>query len=57
MQVQAMDCKDITQVQCAASHIMALTSSGYVFTWGCNKQGNLGHGTSSSLRDYSVVCG
>ncbi len=34
----------ITAVQCGASHSMALTSSGKVYSWGKNTQGQCGHG-------------
>ena len=44
--VQALEGKHITQVQCGQYHTMALTSSGYVFTWGSTKHGQLGHGKS-----------
>ena len=32
--VKALQGRHITQVQCGVSHTMALTSGGYVFTWG-----------------------
>ena len=56
-QVQALECKYITQVQCGCQHTMALTSSGYVFTWGI-----LSHSIGCTipslvegLRDHNVV--
>jgi alpha-tubulin suppressor-like RCC1 family protein len=36
--VQALVGKYMTQVQCGHFHTMALTSSGYVFTWGVQKR-------------------
>jgi alpha-tubulin suppressor-like RCC1 family protein len=66
--VQALKDKDIIQVQCGLNHTMALTSSGYVFTWGWaeDESGVLGHGNVKSkclsipclvegLREHSVV--
>ena len=64
--VNALDGKHITQVQCGSYHtIMALTSSGYVFTWDYSGNGRLGHGKSKlwlsipclveGLRDHNVV--
>ena len=47
--VHALEGKHITQVQCGQHHTMALTSSGYVFTWGCGGNGRLGN--SSLLRN------
>jgi RCC1 and BTB domain-containing protein len=53
--VQALVGKDITQVQCSDVHTMALTSSGYVFTWGNVKRAVLGHG-NINLKCFSVPC-
>jgi hypothetical protein len=47
--------KHITQVQCDSCHTMALTSSGYVFTWGKAEFGVLGHG-NVNLKQFSVPC-
>jgi RCC1 and BTB domain-containing protein len=63
---QALEGKHITQVQCGEDHTMALTSSGYVFTWGYAENGQLGHGKSKleccsvpylleGLREHNVV--
>jgi RCC1 and BTB domain-containing protein len=46
--VQALEGKHITQVQCDGRHTMALTSSGYMFTWG------YGHGNNSKLDSCSI---
>jgi hypothetical protein len=65
-QVQALVGKHITQVQCGNFQTMALTSSGYVFTWGNTENGELGHGNVKpkclsfpclveGLREYNVV--
>jgi alpha-tubulin suppressor-like RCC1 family protein len=53
--VQALEGKHITQVQCGSFHSMALTSSGYVFTWGNAEDGQLGHG-KSKLKWCSIPC-
>jgi hypothetical protein len=64
--VQALEGKYITQVQCGTHHTVALTSSGYVFTWGSGAKGRLGHGGHSTkimctpclvegLRKHNVV--
>jgi alpha-tubulin suppressor-like RCC1 family protein len=65
--VQALEDKDIIQVQCGYTPTsMALTSSGYVFTWGGTNYGVLGHGNVKSkccsvpclvegLREHNVV--
>jgi alpha-tubulin suppressor-like RCC1 family protein len=53
--VKALQGKHITHVQCGLSHTMALTSSGYVFTWGNRENGRLGHGKSSEL-GLSIPC-
>merc|ERR1719276_463760 len=48
--------KHITQVQCGRSHTMALTSSGYVFTWGDTEYGKLGHGSINSEKSLTIPC-
>ena len=35
---------------------MALSSSGYVFTWGCAVHGQLGHGNKSKLLYLTIPC-
>jgi alpha-tubulin suppressor-like RCC1 family protein len=48
----------ITQVQCGGYHIMALTSSGYVFTWGSSSEHSarrLGDG-KTTLNDFTISC-
>jgi RCC1 and BTB domain-containing protein len=53
--VLALEGKHITQVQCGYDHTMALTSSGYVFTWGNAANGALGHG-NVKLKCFSFPC-
>ena len=55
VEVQSLKGKHIIQVQCGASHTMALTSSGYVFTWGKSAEGRLGYG-NSELISFSIPC-
>ena len=52
--VVALEGKHITQVQCGGRHTMALTSSGYVFTWGFAGNGALGHGDILPLSQFSM---
>lgn len=35
-------------VAAANKHTAAISETGEVFTWGCNKEGQLGYGTSNS---------
>ena len=53
--VQALEGKHITQVQCGQEHTMALTSGGYVFTWGYEGYDGIGHG-NSKLKWCSIPC-
>lgn len=39
----------ITKVACGGGHVLALTSSGSVFSWGRNNNGRLGHGHSQPV--------
>ncbi|KAK8957310.1 Ultraviolet-B receptor UVR8 [Platanthera zijinensis] len=43
----------IVAVAAANKHTAAVTESGEVFTWGCNKEGQLGYGTSNSASNYA----
>jgi alpha-tubulin suppressor-like RCC1 family protein len=45
--VTALNMMTITAVMCGASHSMALTSSGRVYSWGKNTQGQCGTGGSA----------
>lgn len=38
----------ILAVAAANKHTAAVSETGEVFTWGCNKEGQLGYGTSNS---------
>ena len=55
VRVKALEDKHITQVQCGDVHTMALTSSGYVFTWGYNSSSQLGHYSTTKMF-YSFPC-
>ncbi|XP_077247706.1 ankyrin repeat family protein / regulator of chromosome condensation (RCC1) family protein isoform X2 [Tasmannia lanceolata] len=43
----------IIGVASANKHSAAVSESGEVFTWGCNKEGQLGYGTSNSASNYT----
>lgn len=43
----------IVAVAAANKHSAAVSESGEVFTWGCNKEGQLGYGTSNSASNYT----
>ena len=60
--VLALEGKHITQLQCCYTHTMALTSSGYVFTWGYGLDCQPSHKTISTIpylveaiREHNVV--
>lgn len=42
----------IVAVAAASKHSAAVSEHGEVFTWGCNKEGQLGYGTSNSASNY-----
>lgn len=43
----------IIAVAAANKHTAVVSESGEVFTWGCNKEGQLGYGTSNSASNYT----
>lgn len=43
----------IVAVAAANKHTAVVSDSGEVFTWGCNKEGQLGYGTSKSASNYT----
>lgn len=43
----------IVAVAAANKHTAVVSDSGEVFTWGCNKEGQLGYGTSKSASNYA----
>ncbi|KAL6974736.1 hypothetical protein U1Q18_013042 [Sarracenia purpurea var. burkii] len=43
----------IVAVAAANKHTAVVSESGEVFTWGCNKEGQLGYGTSNSASNYT----
>lgn len=43
----------VIAIAAANKHTAAVTESGEVFTWGCNKEGQLGYGTSNSASNYT----
>ncbi|KAK1297300.1 Ultraviolet-B receptor UVR8 [Acorus calamus] len=50
--VSSLKTKIIT-VAAANKHSAAVSETGEVFTWGCNKEGQLGYGTSNSASNYT----
>ncbi|KAL5835020.1 hypothetical protein ACOSQ4_014517 [Xanthoceras sorbifolium] len=43
----------IVAVAAANKHTAVISESGEVFTWGCNREGQLGYGTSNSASNYT----
>ncbi|XP_026412000.1 uncharacterized protein LOC113307768 [Papaver somniferum] len=43
----------IVSVAAANKHTAVVSDCGEVFTWGCNKEGQLGYGTSNSASNYT----
>lgn len=43
----------IVAVAAANKHSAVVSESGEVFTWGCNREGQLGYGTSNSASNYT----
>lgn len=43
----------IVGVAAANKHTAVVSESGEVFTWGCNREGQLGYGTSNSASNYT----
>ncbi|XP_065053483.1 uncharacterized protein LOC135682495 isoform X2 [Rhopilema esculentum] len=42
--VEALLGRDVRQVACGTEHMLAVTSAGELFSWGCGRGGKLGHG-------------
>lgn len=43
----------VVAVAAANKHTAVVSESGEVFTWGCNREGQLGYGTSNSGSNYT----
>lgn len=43
----------IVGVSAANKHTVVVSEAGEIYTWGCNKEGQLGYGTSNSASNYS----
>ncbi|XP_039045491.1 uncharacterized protein LOC120185307 isoform X2 [Hibiscus syriacus] len=43
----------IVAVAAANKHTAVVSTSGEIFTWGCNREGQLGYGTSNSASNYT----
>ena len=46
-----LESKRITQVACGQNHTLALTEGGKVYSWGCNRYGQLGTLAPDSVTD------
>lgn len=46
----------VVAVAAANKHSAVLTEGGEVYTWGCNREGQLGYGTSNSASNYVPRC-
>nr|CAD7462118.1 unnamed protein product [Timema tahoe] len=40
---------NVIQITCGLNHCLALTNSGVLYSWGCNKHGQLGLGTKATM--------
>lgn len=43
----------IVAVAAANKHTAVVSGAGEIYTWGCNKEGQLGYGTSNSASNYT----
>lgn len=43
----------VVAVAAANKHTAVVSDLGEVFTWGCNREGQLGYGTSNSASNYT----
>ena len=43
----------IVAVAAANKHTAVISETGEVYTWGCNREGQLGYGTSNSASNYT----
>lgn len=43
-----------TQISCGANFTVLVTVSGFLFTWGCNISGQLGHGETGGRKNMLV---
>lgn len=43
----------IVAVAAANKHTVVVSEAGEIYTWGCNKEGQLGYGTSNSASNYT----
>lgn len=43
----------IVAVAAANKHTVVVSGAGEIYTWGCNKEGQLGYGTSNSASNYT----
>jgi len=50
IRIESLAAVNVTQVVCGAIHTMVLTGDGNIYSWGCGKEGQLGHGDKVSLR-------
>ncbi|CAG2164163.1 unnamed protein product [Oppiella nova] len=48
--ISYFDNKYVQQISCGSHHCLALTSSGQVYGWGCNREGQIGYGDQMNDR-------
>ncbi|XP_051786021.1 probable E3 ubiquitin-protein ligase HERC1 isoform X2 [Erpetoichthys calabaricus] len=53
--VPALESDFIDDIAVGSEHILALTSRGDVFAWGCNSEGQLGLGHANSVKEPTLV--
>eukprot|EP01117_Protostelium_nocturnum_P020707 TRINITY_DN9462_c0_g1_i1.p1 TRINITY_DN9462_c0_g1~~TRINITY_DN9462_c0_g1_i1.p1 ORF type:complete len:419 (-),score=71.20 TRINITY_DN9462_c0_g1_i1:47-1303(-) len=53
--VQIPSLKKITKVAAGEAHSMAISESGQVFSWGCNRYGQLGHGDLIHRKEPTLI--
>ncbi|CAH1964040.1 unnamed protein product [Acanthoscelides obtectus] len=53
--IQALEAKDIVDIECGATYSAAISANGHLYTWGRGNYGRLGHGTFDDCLVPTVV--